>query len=143
MDKIEIADLLFNQGFNCAQALVSTYSTELGLDRDTALRLASPFGGGIARLGDTCGAVTGALMIIGLKFGTTDHKDKEAKAKSYKVSDEFIERFKARNTSINCGELLGVDPKSSYLSIPGVSSIIKGRCTGFIRHAAEILEAVL
>jgi len=143
VDRIETAVLLFNQGFNCAQAVVSTYGTDLGLDRDTALRLASPFGGGIARLGDTCGAVTGALMIIGLKFGTPDYKDKEAKAKAYKVSDQFVDMFKVRNTSINCGELLGIDPRSPYFNIPGVNKVIRSKCARFIRHSAEILEVIL
>jgi C_GCAxxG_C_C family probable redox protein len=70
--RIKAANELFNRGYNCAQALLATFGVDLGLNRDMELKIASPFGGGISHMGETCGAVTGALMIIGLKYGMTE-----------------------------------------------------------------------
>jgi len=69
MKRVEAAADCFEKGFNCAQAILSTYGTELGIEREHALRVAGPFGVGMGRMGNTCGAVTGAYMVIGLKHG--------------------------------------------------------------------------
>ncbi|MFZ5631777.1 MAG: C-GCAxxG-C-C family protein [Bacillota bacterium] len=69
MGSVELAVSSFQEGALCSQALFSTCAVKLGLDRETAMKIATPFGGGMARLGETCGAVTGALMVIGLKYG--------------------------------------------------------------------------
>ena len=68
MSKAEVAVDCFEEGFNCSQAVVSAFAPELGLDRETALRVAAAFGGGMGRTGETCGAVSGALMVIGMQL---------------------------------------------------------------------------
>ena len=72
MEKINTAVEYFNQDFNCCQSILMTFGSECGLDKETAIKLGSPFGGGIVRTGEVCGAVTSALMILGLKYGKSE-----------------------------------------------------------------------
>ena len=83
MTKGEIAKNNFMQGYNCAQAVLLAFCDDLGFDEQTALMLASPFGGGIGRMREVCGAFTGAVMVLGLKFGNTIGNDRAAKGKDY------------------------------------------------------------
>jgi C_GCAxxG_C_C family probable redox protein len=135
----------FDEGFSCSQAVFSVFAPQWGLDRITALKVASPFGGGMGRLGETCGAVTGALMAIGLKYGQTIGEDRAAKEKSYEMARQFAERFKARNRGcLTCRELLGAD-----ISTPeGLQKVREAQaftimCPKFVRDAAEIVEELL
>ena len=143
MDKIETAKSLFKQGFNCSQALFGAYSIKLGLKQETAFKIASAFGGGIGRMGETCGAVTGAFMIIGLKYGMTDAKNKKSKMKTYEVVEKFINKFKSRNNSITCRELLGFDMSSFKTLSPDLSKIVMERCPKLLRDSAEIIDEIL
>ena len=109
MNKVEQAVSCFKEGFNCAQAICSAYSQEYGLDQKTALKVSCGFGAGMGCMAETCGAVTGAYMVIGLKYGRSDILDLSAKEKTYILVREFSDKFKSRNGSIVCKELLGVD----------------------------------
>ena len=112
MNQVEKAVSCFMEGFTCGQAILSTYGTQFGLDRDLALKLATGLGGGLGCLGKTCGAVNGALMVLGLKFGRSKLEDIEAKEKTYEVVQDFIKRFEMINGSIVCRDLLGSDISS-------------------------------
>jgi C_GCAxxG_C_C family probable redox protein len=144
MGKKELALSCFNEGFSCSQAVFLAYAEELGLDREAALKIAGPFGGGMGRLAETCGAVSGALMAIGLKYGATEAADTEAKEKTYALVREFVDRFQARHGSIVCRELLGWD-----ISTPAGHEVAKYRqlfstlCPNYVESAAEILEEIL
>ncbi len=144
MNKTETAAALFGEGFSCSQAIFSTYCAQFGLDSEIALRIAGPFGGGMAGMGETCGAVTGAFMVIGLKCGTSKIDDTETKEKVYALVHEFAEMFTARNGSIICRELLGCD-----ISTPEGKIIAREKglfdtlCPGFVKDAAEIIEELL
>jgi len=144
MNKIKQAVSCFNKGFSCSQAILSTYGQELGMDRKTALKVSGAFGGGMARMAETCGAVTGAFMVIGLKYGKTKVNDEKAKDKTYDFVKEFVSRFKARNNSIICKELLGCDISTDE----GVKEfkdkrLITTLCPKFVQDAAEIIEEML
>ena len=139
MNKSEIAQALFKEGFNCSQSLLAAYGTDLGIERDIALKIAGAFGGGIGRMGATCGVVTGAIMIIGLKYGAISANDKEAKAKTYEVAKAFVSNFKARNNSVKCSELLGFDITSK----PDSGKIISKQCPKYISDAVSIIEEIL
>ena len=144
MSNVEIAVASFKAGFSCSQAVLSAFAPDLDLERQTALRLASAFGGGMARMAQTCGAVTGALMVIGLKHGHVTAEDKATKEMTYALVREFVDQFRARNTSLLCRELLGCDigtPEGMQLfREKGLSSSI---CPRLIRDAAEILEQLV
>ena len=79
MNRVERAVSSFKEGFRCSQALLSTYGVQFGLNREVALRISEAFGGGMGRMGETCGAVTGAFMVIGLRYGKTRIEDERAK----------------------------------------------------------------
>ena len=97
----------FDRGFSCSQAVLAAFCEELGLDRNTALKISQPFGGGMAQRGETCGAVTGAYMVIGLKHGRTQPEDTAARDRTYALMREFIDRFTNAHGTLQCRELLG------------------------------------
>ncbi|MEI7670545.1 MAG: C-GCAxxG-C-C family protein [Deltaproteobacteria bacterium] len=143
-EKIEAAVTCFREGFNCSQAILSVYGGDFGLPRETALRAAAALGAGMGRLGEVCGAVTGALIVIGLKHGHTTATDKETKEKNYTLARDFADRFRSRHGALCCRELLGCD----LTTAEGVEEarqkrLFTERCPCFVRDAAEALEDVL
>jgi len=132
---------LFHQGFNCSQAVLAAFAPGLGLERDKALRLAQSFGAGMARLGETCGAVTGALMVIGLKYGKVRAKDDASKEKTYRLVRQFVDRFRAKHGSLRCRTLLGHDIGSARgMKRIKQKGLHDSLCPKFIRTALGILE---
>ena len=113
MSRIEEALSRFREDFNCAQSIFGTYAPHYGLDQDKALKISTGFGGGMARSGRTCGAVTGAYMVIGLKNGMGLSKVKEAKEKTYQVISEFSDQFQEKNGSLICKEITWLRYKHS------------------------------
>ncbi|MDR0496836.1 MAG: C-GCAxxG-C-C family protein, partial [Treponema sp.] len=95
--KVKEAIDCFNNGFNCSQAILSTYCEEFGLDKNTALKIACGLGGGMGRLQETCGAVSGAYLLIGLIHGKGIKEDDTAKEKTYTLVREFAKKFEERN----------------------------------------------
>lgn len=145
MDKREKAMNLFKEGYNCSQSVLGAFCEELGMDFDTAMRLASSFGGGMGRMREVCGAVSGMLMVLGLKCGYSDPKAFEEKTEHYKRVQECAEKFREKNGSIVCRELLGLDLKKnevdSYVPEARTRSYYKKRpCAEIIGCAAEILQ---
>lgn len=133
----------FNSNYNCSQAVFATFAPQLGLSEEHALKIGTQFGGG-ARCGQICGAVSGALMVLGLKHGHYHADDNEEKAKAYRLAVEFNKRFCEENGSIVCKELLGYD-----LSVLEEMNQIKEKnlfatvCPKMIMDATEILENML
>jgi C_GCAxxG_C_C family probable redox protein len=144
MSGVEEAVSCFNEGFMCSQAVLSAYSGQFGLDRETALKVSAAFGGGMGRMGEICGAVTGAFMVIGLKYGRTAVQDTQSHENTNRLVKEFVDRFKSLNGSIICRELLGCD-----LSTPdGLKTFVEKKlrdtlCPKFVRDAADIVEQLL
>jgi C_GCAxxG_C_C family probable redox protein len=116
----------------------------LGLDREQALKVAGAFGGGMARMGETCGVVTGSMMTIGLKYGKTKASDDEAKEKTYRLVIEFVDKFKVRYGSIVCRELLDCDMSTPEgLQKFKDRNLIETHCVKFVKDAVEMLETIL
>jgi C_GCAxxG_C_C family probable redox protein len=111
--KTERALKYFDQGFSCSQSVLSAFSPVFGLNRTQALRIASAFGGGICRRGDLCGAITGGLMVIGLKHGRARANDVTAKEKTYRLAQRFMRWFERQYGTLLCRELIGVDLSKS------------------------------
>ena len=134
----------FREGFSSSQAVISSFSKDLGLDKETARKISCGFGAGMARTGNICGAVTGAIMVIGLKCGKATAGDDAAKERTYALVQEFITKFRVKNGSINCTELLGYDLRDTEQR-KGVhaSNAVATKCPEFARDAAEILENIL
>ncbi|MDR1693174.1 MAG: C-GCAxxG-C-C family protein [Oscillospiraceae bacterium] len=140
MTKAERAAGLFSGGFNCAQAVFGAFSDELGLDRATALKLSSGFGGGV-RAGELCGAVSGGVMAIGLLCGFHTEKDLQQKGYCYQKTREFVEKFKEANGSLNCRELLRSDVRCpDGRDAPGAQAARKPVCPCLVTCAVRLLE---
>jgi len=124
--------------------VLSSFGEDLGLEQGLAFKVAGAFGGGMARMGETCGAVTGAFMAIGLKYGMTQAKDEAARDKTYKLAHEFANRFKERHRSIICRELLGYDlSKPEERKAAYDKGLFTSLCPQFVRDAVEIVEQLL
>ena len=144
MKNSERASAVFKDGFNCAQAVFSTMAPALGLDAETAAKTATAFGGGMARMGKTCGAVTGAFLAIGLARGNDSPADKESKEKTYELAREFIERFTVLHGSIVCRELLGCDIGTAEGHQRAKElGLFDSVCSRLVVDSVEILEDML
>lgn len=107
-DYSQTAMWYFKQGYNCSQAVMATFYKEMNMDFETAVKISSSFGGGMGRLREVCGAVSGMFMVAGILYGYDNPNDKIAKTKHYKFIQELAQRFKEQNKSIICRELLGI-----------------------------------
>lgn len=105
-DHGQTAREFFFQGYNCAQAVACAFAEEMGVDVDTAAKLASSFGGGMGRMREVCGTVSGALLVLGALQGYSDPNDPELKKAHYTRVQDFAARFRAEHGSIVCRELL-------------------------------------
>lgn len=144
MSKAETAEKQFEKGVSCAPAVLSTYSEQFGLGKELALKLACGFGGGIGRTGRTCGAVTGAVMVIGLKHGQANLGDEESRQETHKLVGEFIDKFIAFHGSVECKELIGYDlSNSTELKSARESRVFESKCPRFVYDSARILEDIL
>ena len=143
MNHVEKALEYYNNNFNCSQGVFTAFATEMGMDEKTALKVATNFGGG-ERKGELCGAVAGALMVLGLRCGHCESDDTEGKAKAYAVSEEFMNRFIERNGSVVCRELLGYDlTKKEDMEIIQEKNLFRTLCPKMVKCAAEILDEML
>jgi C_GCAxxG_C_C family probable redox protein len=140
--KSEEAKALFRSGANCAQSVVGVYAKECGLDFDRAMQLSSSFGAGMGRLREVCGAVSGMLMVIGLKEGYCDVKNKAAKDKHYARVQALAAEFKSKTGSLICRELLGLpNGADTPVSEERTAEYYRKRpCMEIVGLAAQILE---
>lgn len=143
MKPSDVAVARHTEGFNCSQSVLAAFAEELGLPLPTALRLASPFGGGVGRRGEICGAASGALLALGLRFdsGTADKERKEA---TYVLAAEFLRRFEAATGHLLCRDLIGFDlSKPEELVAARAAKVFDTTCSGLIATATEIAADML
>lgn len=141
MSKREEAEALFLDGCNCAQAVLCAFEKEVGLNHKTAMMLASSFGGGMGRMREVCGAVSGMFMVAGLLYGYDENSPKEAKAEHYALIRDLAEQFKNQTGSILCRDLL--DKKAIVGGLPEerTPEYYQTRpCAYLVGLAAEITE---
>ena len=143
--KEEKARALFREGYNCAQSVVGAFCDEMQMEKETALRLASSFGGGMGRLREVCGTVSGMFLIAGALYGYDAPKDYEAKKEHYERILERAARFLAENGSIVCRELLGAAGRdNSPAPSRRTEEYYKKRpCEELVGTAARIMEAYM
>jgi len=143
-DRATRAEDFFTRGFSCSQAVVAVFAGAYGLNREMALKIATGFGGGMARLGMTCGAVSGAFIIIGLAHGRTTLEGVEARDKTDELENLFAARFLARHPGLTCPQLLGYDiGKPEEHEKAKSQDLFRLRCPVYVRTAVEILEELL
>lgn len=144
-DHSEKARALFLEGYNCAQAVLCAFDDLTGLDRETSARLASSFGGGMGRMREVCGTVSGALLVLGQLCGYADPKDPKAKTDHYHLVQEFARRFREINGTIICRELLkGVRTKPGNEPEARTPEYYASRpCLRHVGEAAAIVDELL
>jgi len=145
IDHSQKAAELFKQGYNCSQSVFGAFAEELGLDLETSLKISSSFGGGMGRLREVCGAVSGMFMVAGAKYGYSDPKDKAAKTEHYKRIGLLAKAFKDENHSIICRELLGLT-SNEYNPIPDerTKEYYKKRpCVELVAFAARLMDEMI
>jgi len=143
MSRVDEAVDCFCRGAACSQAILGTYGPLVGLPREQGLKLASGFAGGM-RLAQTCGAVTGAFMVLSLKHAGDNCDQRDGRDSVYAAIRQFTAQFQQRNRSVICKELMGCDISTRE----GVQKALKEGlyrtiCPNLVRHAAEILEQML
>ena len=138
----EKAKELFEQGYNCAQAVFCAFSDIMGMDEKTALKISSSFGGGLGRLREVCGAVSGAAMVLGALYGYDDPNDNQIKKEHYARIQTLAGDFKGKNGSYICKELLGLkEIENSPVPTQRTESFYKKRpCSELVFEAASIVE---
>jgi len=145
MDLADLAVERFKQGYSCSQAVFSVCAERRGVDRDLAFRIAAGLGGGVARTGQTCGAITGAIMAIGLaQRNVSPEENRTEKDKTCETGRRFMGQFAERTGYTLCRDLLGCD-----ISTPAgfeharQNDLFQTRCRQLVRDAVEIVEDVL
>ena len=142
--KADIAVEIYTKGFNCAQAVLSSHCEELGLDPVLAKKIAGALGGGMANNGEICGAVSGALILIGLKYGKYKEDDTFSKGNTIRITNSYLDKFKKEFGSLKCRDLVNVDLKNEEEAAKArESGIFKTLCPKFIRKSVELIEEVL
>lgn len=135
---------IFGSGYSCSQAVLGRFAEENGLDYDTALKIASGFGAGMARNEEVCGAVTGGIMALGLRYGRTSDTDSTATYDTYGKVNELMERFARENGSCICRKLLGgvdlkTDEGQSQYAQRGLIKV----CERCVESAERIVESLM
>ncbi len=139
MSEVDNAVSLFSQGFTCSQAVLLAYASRFGLDPVLAARLASPFGGGIARQGRVCGAVAGAVMVAGLAAGNATAEQKEIKEAMYLKVRALMARFAEAHGSTDCRQLTGFDMTTPEGHAAATEArVFTEKCPAFVRTAAML-----
>ncbi|MEG1835567.1 MAG: C-GCAxxG-C-C family protein [Oscillospiraceae bacterium] len=136
---------LFKEGFNCSQSVFAAFADKFNMDKETALKVSAGLGGGVGRMREVCGAITGASLVVGMFYGATDGDDKNAKALTYKKVQEIADDFKKNNPSIICRELLG-EAQMNITSIPDdrTNEYYKKRpCVKIVEDMALTIEKIL
>jgi C_GCAxxG_C_C family probable redox protein len=144
MEPVELALARFEKGYSCSQSVFSALAEQRGVDADLAFRIAAGFGGGIARSGETCGCVIGAIMAIGLEQrGVSPEENKKEKEKTCEVAQRFLREFEARNASTDCRNLLGCEIGTAEgMKHARENKLFQTRCVKFIRDAVEIAVSI-
>ncbi len=143
MSNAERAAQLFRDGHACSQAILAVYGEPLGVSRDTALRIAAGFAGGM-RMAETCGAVTGAFMVLGLRYASDKSNSLAGRAEVYARLTEYARRFRERTGSLVCRDLLGCDISTPEgMAQAKDQGLFKTRCVELVETAGTLLDEML
>ena len=143
MSKAEIAEKIFANHNNCAQAVAGAYAEDCKLPKDTALSAAVGFGGGMGRLQETCGAVCGAIMVLGLSSEFKDGEGREKISDVYAKVRSFVKDFEKEKGTVNCRKLLGCDLLTEEGQKYFKDHNLRENCYGYVRLACDLLDKYL
>ena len=143
MSHSEKAVALFKSGYNCAQAVFVAFSDVTGLDEKTALMLSSSFGGGMGRMREVCGAVSGMFMVAGQLYGYSSPTDNDTKKEHYALIQRMAAKFREKNGSIICRELLGTNDSAPNPTERTDRFYKKRPCAELVAMCAEITDGII
>ncbi len=144
MNRSEKALRFYSEGFNCAQSVIVSFADIMNIDEETALRLASGFGGGMGRMQNTCGAITGAFMVIGYLRGKYKQGDDEAKEITNQLIQELSRQFVELHGTINCKALINFDLNTPEGREQAENAnVFNKRCSLFVKSSVELLEKII
>jgi len=131
----------FEQGYNCSQAVFMAYSERYGIDIETAAKIATSFGGGMGRLREVCGAVSGMFLVLGLEYPFTNTSDKASKNLNYKIVQQAANEFKAEMGSYICADLLDIEhvPQSPVSAVRNQAYYDTRPCARYVAYTAELI----
>lgn len=142
--KAEQAKENFREGYNCCQAVVLAFSQELGIDKITLAKLGSSFGGGMGKLREVCGGVSGMFMVAGMLLGYSDPCAQSEKAEHYKLIQELAAKFKQEYGSIICRDLIIESATGSHIPAERTEEYYKKRpCGEYVGFCARIIAELL
>lgn len=143
MNNVSKAVELFKRRFVCSQAVLAAFAEQFGITEKQALQISACFGGGMSK-GEVCGACTGALMVLGLKYGQFDENDIDSRTRGHEIAVQFLEEFKKRKGSYICRDLLGCDLGTEEGKKFARANGLFGKiCPDMVRAAAEIVSEIL
>ena len=143
MTKKEEISELYHDTLNCAQSVFSVYGKDLGVNENTASAIATGFGGGIARSQQICGALTGAIMVLGVKYFNPENL-KDSKELIYNKTSELIEKFKKINGTCNCKDLIGVDFNTDEgIEFAEKNDLFNIKCRKYLNDICTILDELM
>jgi len=142
--EVEQAVAYYKQGYTCTQSILASFAARYGLQKSLAFRIGEPFGAGTSCTNDMCGSVTGAIMVLGLQYGSASSDDLAARSYTYRCIHELIRRFKDVHGSIQCTDLLGYDLSDpQQLQQVWEKGLFMQLCPILVRDAAQILAEML
>lgn len=143
MERSEHASELFLSGYNCAQSVVLSFADDLRFSKELALKMAAGFGGGMGKQQGTCGAVTGAIMVLGLLKGEQVNNNDELKSQAYGSVKELIREFVSEFKSTNCKDLIGCDLNTAEGAAQfKEQKVMETVCAGCVKKAVQIVDAM-
>lgn len=143
MEHTEIAKELFSKRYHCSQAVFAAFAEELGISEETALKTGACFGGGMCK-GEVCGACSGALMALGMKYGRHTDDDMESQQKANDYAVRFLDEFAKKNGSYLCRELLKCDISTTEGKLYArENGLFTNECPKFIESAVLIVQKLL
>jgi C_GCAxxG_C_C family probable redox protein len=142
--EVEQAVAYYKQGYTCTQSILASFAKRYNLDQNLAFRIGEPFGAGTSCTDDMCGSVTGAIMVLGLHYGSTLYNDDAARSSTYQHVHELIHRFKEIHGSVQCTDLLGYNlSEPQQLQSVWEQGLFIQLCPILVRDAAQILVEML
>lgn len=141
---VQTAVRLFQEGHACSQAIFATYSPLMNFNEELAIKIACPFAGGIAHLGDICGIVYGAILVLGLKHGRVNPDDNEARDKIHRLVKDFMKKFNDNHGSLKCRDLIQceIDTPEKFTQAKE-QGVFDSVCVVLVRNGASLLESML
>jgi len=144
MKRSEKALQFYSNGFNCAQSVIVSFADVLGVSEETAVRMSAGFGGGMGRMQETCGAATGAYMVIGFLRGKFKEGDDESNDRTNKLIQEFSKRFTEAHGSVNCKALIKFDINTEEgMEEAREADVFNKKCSFFVKTSVELLEDII